>query len=323
MNDTKLVPDPKRLAILEKATVIDQKISISRGWPLLGLALRRQFLTYYWLKPPSWRVLLRARNTNRMTPTFLSLGPVRSGTTSLSDYIMQHPSVVLPLAKEIGISVAPTLRMLEAQFPTMAEQRQVEEQTGKAITGYCTPVIPNLMFTRLLNAFSSMDLRFVIILRNPVERTFAHWRFERMLLKPVENDPMWKGLPGFSEIVEMEIEAAAYGAASGATHYSGANVGGYIQNSIYAPFIKNLLRDRPLEKMLIIKSEDFFADSVGIAKRVYGFLELPEFEPALLSVKNAAPPGDMDPDTRKKLVDFFEPLNRELYELTGQDFNWS
>jgi len=30
----------------------------------------------------------------------------------------------------------------------------------------------------------------------------------------------------------------------------------------------------------------------------------------------------MNPETRKKLEKYFEPYNKELYELLGRDFGW-
>ena len=96
--------DPAKLRAIRTATLVDQGMVETRSWlKWTVLDIRRHFLKYYWMRPPLWRVLLRTLwDRNRMLPSFVSLGPVRSGTTLLSDYIMQHPCVVLPLAKEIG-----------------------------------------------------------------------------------------------------------------------------------------------------------------------------------------------------------------------------
>ena len=87
-----------------------------------------------------------------MSPAFLSIGAVRTGTSLLSDYIMQHPSVVLPLAKEIGLGMFPLERYIRGQFPTIKEGEQQEKAIGKQNHYW-------LLFTRCsLCRFSSLGL---------------------------------------------------------------------------------------------------------------------------------------------------------------------
>ena len=315
--------DPAKLRAIRTATLLDQEMVETRSWlRRLVLDMRRHFLRYYWMRPPLWRVLLRALwNRDRMLPSFVSVGPVRSGTTLLSDYVMQHPCVVLPLAKEIGLEVVPTLALLRAQFPTRAQERRVEQRYGRAITGFGSPAVPNLLFPFGLSAVAP-DVKFVVLLRDPVERTFAHWRWERLCAQSVKDDPLWKHVPDFAESVRLEIEAARSGATSGFTYLSGANCGGYVQHSIYLPFL-NLLVDRfGREQVLVLDSGEFFAEPAAVARRIYEFLDLPDYEPVLLNNRNPGPRGEMDPETRRLLAEFFAPLNRKLFDFIGQEFLW-
>lgn len=315
--------DPGKLHAIRTATLVDQEMVETRSWlRWTVLDVRRHFLKYYWMRPPLWRVLLRALwDRNRMSPSFVSLGPVRSGTTLLSDYIMQHPCVVLPLAKEIGLEVAPTLALLRAQFPTRAEGWQVERRYGRAITGYGSPAIPNLLFPFAQSAVAP-DVRFIVLLRDPVERTFAHGRWEMLCAQSVKDDPLWKHVPDFPATVRLELDAARAGAASGFTFLSGANCGGFLQHSIYLPFLKVLVDQFGRERVQILESGEFFAEPAAVVRRIYEFLELPDYEPVLLSNRNPAPPGEMDPETRQLLAEFFAPLNRELFDFLGQEFPW-
>jgi hypothetical protein len=322
--NTALRPDPKKLKAINEATIIDQAIIETTQWSKLDATSgTRQFLRYYIIPPPAWRVALRMWDRRRMTPSFVSTGPARSGTTMLADYIFQHPCVVLPLAKEMALYARkPTLRTLQAQFPSLSEQREVEKRHGMAITGFCHPVVPNLLATYLLKAIAP-DPKLIIILRNPVERVFAHWRWEMVFAAKVRNDPLWAGTPDFPEVVRVELEAARSYGASGFILFTSALCGGFIQTSIYLPFLKALFRQYDRSSALIIDSDDFFANSSAVAKRIYSFLGLPEYEPVPLRVRNAGPPGEMDPETRKRLADFFEPLNRELFDYIGEDFGWN
>ncbi len=324
MADRELRADAGRIRTLNRASYLDQRLMVSTSRvQRLYLHARRLFLRYYLVQPPLTRILLRsALSRDRMKPAFASLGPVRSGTSLFADYLLQHPCVVLPLAKEIGLGFFPLQRLLDAQLPTRREERKVEARcgAGRAVTGYCAPVVPYLAFPLLAKAWTP-DLRFVLILRDPVERTFAHWRWDQVLLSRFRQDPLWRHFPDFDECMRLELESMrSYGA--GMTTVSGVGAGGFIQHSIYLPFVKNLFQVFGRESTLIVRAEDFFADPVAVAKTAYRFLGLPEYEPVPMPVKNSAPAGSMPESTREALREFFRPLNRELSELTGVDFKW-
>jgi len=310
--------------MIDRATRFDQRLMEAPRWrQRILLQCARVFRSYYLVRPPISRVLLRAAVPgDRMTPSFASLGAVRSGTSLLADYLLQHPCVALPLAKEIGMGYLPLKRLILAQFPTRREQRKIEAEYGAgcAVTGYCSPIVPYLAFAHLA-AELAPGMRFILILRDPVERTFAHWRWDEVLSAPVRRDPLWRRFPGFDECVRLELESMrSHG--GGVTTFSGVGAGGYIQHSIYLPFIKNLFRLFDRARTMIVDAREFFADPEGIAKTAYRFLGLPEYEPVRMPVKNAGPPGTMSESTREALRDFFRPLNQEIYQFLGRDFGW-
>lgn len=319
-----LEPDAGKIRTIDKASYVDQRLmespgKVQKSW----LLFRRLFLRYYFIRPPLTRIFLRAAvSGDRMSPAFASLGAVRSGTSLFSDYLMQHPCVVLPLAKEIGVGYVPTQRLISAQFPTRREQRKVEGKygAGSAITGYCDPSIPYLAFAHLAVEMAP-DLRLIFLLRDPVERAFAHWRWDQKLSVGLRRDPLWRRFPDFDETVRLELESMrSHGA--GLTPFSGVGAGGYLQHSIYLPFLKNVFRFYDRERALFINARDFFADPPGVARTAYRFLGLPDYEPVPIPVKNAGPPGTMSEATRESLRDFFRPLNLELYEYLDRDFGW-
>jgi hypothetical protein len=319
-----LSPSESRIRILDRASRVDQRLMVSHSRiERYFLRWRRFFLPYYFARPPMRRILLRAAvKRERMTPSFASLGAVRSGTSLFSDYLMQHPCVVLPLAKEISVTGIPVKRLIEAQFPTRREQRKVEALygAGRAITGYCTPAVPQLAFPQIAAGLAP-DLRILLLLRDPVDRTFAHWRWDQAMVSRFRRDPFWQHFPDFDECMRLELDSIRSNG-GGMTPFSGTGGGGYLQHSIYLPFLKNLRRFFGRERVLVLNAQDFFADPPKVAKTAYRFLGLPDFEPAVLSVKNAGPPGVMGDSTREALLEFFRPLNQELYRHVDQDFGW-
>jgi hypothetical protein len=317
-----LKPDAGKIRTINKASYVDQRLmespsKVRKSW----LLLRRTFLRYYFIRPPLMRILLRsALSADRMTPAFASLGAVRSGTSLFSDYLMQHPCVVLPLAKEIGLGYVPIRKLINAQFPSRREQQKVERKYGQALTGYCAPSIPYLAFANLA-AEIAPDLRLIFLLRDPVDRAFAHWRWDQKLSEGLRKDPLWRRFPDFDEAMRLELDSIrSHG--GGLTPFSGIGGGGYLQHSVYLPFIKNVFQHYDRERALFINAQDFFKDPTGTARMAYRFLGLPDYEPIPMPVKNAGPPGAMSEATRQALRDFFRPLNQELYEYLGRDFGW-
>ena len=80
------------------------------------------------------------------------------------------------------------------------------------------------------------------------------------------------------------------------------------------------------EQMLVLKSEGFFADPRGTLKPVLDFLDLPAWEPEASDLGEKRNEGsyqkEMDPDTRRRLAEFYEPHNQRLYEYRGVGFGW-
>ena len=197
-----LFVDPKKLDTLHRPYQDFRRRTDAAGaWRNLPLAVAHQFRRYYFFNPPKWRVWARTLGSSqRMAPSFASIGAVRSGTSFLSSYILQHPHVVLPLSKEI--SFTETMRELMAHFPTLAAQGAAERRNGGAITGYCTPVMPNPLWIFLAQSMFP-DMRIICVLRDPVERTFSHWRWDqKRFISRKSQDPHWKGFPDFETLIE-------------------------------------------------------------------------------------------------------------------------
>ena len=316
-----LPPDQKKLKVIQHAAQLDTAYMHATGSKKFSLHLKRQFQPYFFMQAPLWRTALRSMsNKNRVKPDFFSLGAVRSGTTLLADYIMQHPCVVLPLAKEIGMRDAPISRLLEAQFPTQKEKTAIENKYGIAKTAYCSPVAPSMLFP-LLARNVNPNGKIVMIMRNPVDRTFSHWRWDQVFMKKLKKDKLWENFPDFDELIKLEIETSEQKATTGIT-LAGAGCGGYIQHSIYLPFIKSLHQHFGKENVLLIKAEVFFENPAETAKKVYRFFDLPNYEPVATPVENAGPKGELSPATKESLSEFFAPLNTQLYDYIGEDYAW-
>ncbi|MGJ0504502.1 MAG: sulfotransferase domain-containing protein [Methylocystis sp.] len=318
--ELRLSVDSERLKTLHQPYRDFRRRSEAGGvWRSLPLEIAHQLRPYYFFNPPKWRVWARALSrSERMEPAFASIGAVRSGTSFLSSYIFQHPQVVLPLSKEI--SFTETMRELMAHFPTRAAQRAAERRNGGAITGYCTPVMPNPLWIFLAKSMFP-DMRIICVLRDPVERTFSHWRWDqKRFISRKSQDPHWKGFPDFATLIEAEKASIRAGAMEPHA-FSGARAG-YLRHGVYAPFLRLLFEKFGRDRVFIVDAAAFFRDPRTTAKEIYGFLGLPEVEPRVIEERNSGPEGTLDDRLHENLAEFFRPYNEELYALLDRDFGW-
>jgi hypothetical protein len=69
-------------------------------------------------------------------------------------------------------------------------------------------------------------------------------------------------------------------------------------------------------------SEELFSDPGRSHAAVLEFLDLPLVLLKQYPRHNSRPGSEMSPTTRRRLVEYFAPHNRDLYERLGRNFGW-
>jgi hypothetical protein len=133
-------------------------------------------------------------------PNFVGIGAARSGTTSLHNYLLQHPEVFLPAQKEVhffsrldevdGVTAATTLEEYERLF---------DGASGHTARGEISPTyMPDpAAADRILETLG--PIRVVAILRDPVARAYSHYlhRFKAGLETRPFGEAVVEGEPFF------------------------------------------------------------------------------------------------------------------------------
>ncbi|MGK7921731.1 MAG: tetratricopeptide repeat protein [Trichodesmium sp.] len=248
------------------------------------------------------------KNTNG--PNFIIIGAQKSGTTSLENYIAQHPQVIPAIKKETHFwyrDFDKGINWYLAHFPPIPKSENF-------ITGEATPnYLENYQAAeRIYNVFPEVKL--LVILRNPVDRTFSqynHWvrlNWEERSFETAINSEL--------EILRKNSEKP-----QGDKNYW-QQPGNYIGRGIYVEFINKWLAVFPREKMLILKGEDLYQKPVETMKQVWKFLGLSEHQ---LPEYRKLNPGHYSPisdEMRQKLSEYFQPHNQRLEEYLGMQFDW-
>src|SRR3989440_2961216 len=174
---------------------------------------------------------------------FLVLGAQKSGTTALNYYLKRHPRIALPVKKELhffdndelfaggNVSYEPLYEMFRPARPG-------------SIAGENTPIYlywrPALPRIRDYNP----AMKFIVILRNPIERAFSQWNMQRTRgIEPFD----------FLDAVAAEPRRIAESAPKQLRKFS------YVDRGRYAEQLERAFRLFPRERFLVIKYEEFRA----------------------------------------------------------------
>ena len=69
--------------------------------------------------------------------------------------------------------------------------------------------------------------------------------------------------------------------------------------------------------------EELENDLPGTLKKVFEFLNVPDFKIKDIEKKNVRKYDKMLPETRKLLIEYYKPYNKKLEEFLNMKFNWN
>jgi hypothetical protein len=253
-------------------------------------------------------------------PDYLIVGGKRCGTTSLQAYLAGHPQVVAPHSGKGTHYFDENYTRGEAWFrghypfaATMALHSR--RAGGPVVTGEASPYYSfhPTSFERI--AALLPEVKLVFVLRDPVERAFSHWRYERR--DGHEDLDFRDALEAEDERLAGEEERlrADPGYVSWAhRHYS------YFTRGLYAEQVERCLASFPAEQLLLLRFDELVQGS-GASERLCTFLGIdPDTGHVLPRLESGRDNATPDPETMALLERRYAPANQALYERFGVDF---
>ena len=253
-------------------------------------------------------------NFMKKLPDFMIIGSQKAATSTLHNYLSLHNKISKPILKEAQFFSANYERGInyyKSIFPICNKSNLIFESTPDYLSHplaakECFEVLPNL--------------KIIVTLRNPVERSFSHFNFV-------------KGYGGessdmtFEKALELEpkrvldalnlMEKDRYHASLKLSRY------GYVRNSEYLTHLQNWLTYYPIKQFHFIDFSDLKQDANKVLNEIHLFLGV-EYE----SIKSYVVANKSNYDSNIKdstqimLREHFKDYNEDLFKLIGKRLDW-
>jgi hypothetical protein len=257
-------------------------------------------------------VLRRATASRRPLPSFLIVGAAKAGTTSLHEYLCEHPRVSTPLRKEIhyfDFSYGRGEPWYRAHFD---RPRSAGEISGESTPYYLFhPLVPERVARDL------PDVKLIVLLRDPIDRAFSQHNHE--VSSGYETLPFGEACEREAERLRGEEERMRR--EPGYSSFSHQH-NSYLARSRYAEQLERWYGHFDRDRFLVLGAEELFADPAATLARTQEFLGLDVELPGDLSPRNSRTYAPIDSETRTRLQAELEPHNQRLFELVGREFGW-
>lgn len=226
---------------------------------------------------------------------FVVVGAQKAGTTALFDHLGDDPRLNLSTVKETHFfddeSVdwsAPDYGAYHARF----------DLGRPGLKGEATPIYafwPGSL--ERLRAYNR-DARLILMLRDPVERAYSHWRME--YARGVE------ALPFARAIREGRRRLDGL-----APNHPDRRVFSYVERGFYGAQVQRLFDLFPRQQVLIERADDLMRDPAAVLARVCAHLGLSPPPAAAPRVVHAARPMDYGPPPTPADTDYLRALYRD------------
>ncbi|MEH2347823.1 MAG: sulfotransferase domain-containing protein [Nostoc sp.] len=246
-------------------------------------------------------------------PNFIIIGTQKGGTTSLYNYLIQHPQIVPSSQKEIhffDFQYQKGIDWYEAQF---ASKNSTEFLTGEASPYYIFhPLVPE----RIKQHYP--HIKIIVLLRNPVDRAISHYyhevrcKIETLCLKEAFAAELTR-LTGETEKIISNPDYYSFNH----QRYT------YLSRGIYIEQLQNWRKYFPIEQFLILESESFYKNPESTVNQTFAFLGLPYYQLSQYCKYNVGNYPVANEHIYQYLTNYFEPYNQHLTAYLGREFIWT
>ena len=197
---------------------------------------------------------------NNIKPNLFIPGAAKSGTSSLHEYLNQHPDIFMSEKKEPHYFSHSKIFKDKKYYYSLFAEAQTYLYRGESSTGY-------MVFPDVIERIKSEihDPKFIFILRNPIDRCFSHYNWVRSFQAEHRS---------FRNAVkhEMNVEPKTD------LKFFGKGYKNYFQSGLYGKWIERFIAAFGIEKIYFLTSEELNSNPLNTLNRIFKFLELKEVQ---------------------------------------------
>ena len=261
----------------------------------------------------------------RPLPDFLVIGTKRGGTTSLWRYLIRHPLVprLFPAwntktSHYFEDNFVRGEAWYRSHFPTSRRRAALaRKHGGPAKVGEAAPLYMYHPLAAERVAALIPGVRLIVLLRDPVERAYSHWKERRTEgVEPLGFADALAAEPARIAGEKHRLIAEPGSVSTAFDWYSYTARGRYLEH--LEPWLSRFDRGQ----FHFLPSETFYRAPAESYARILDFIGLPPFDLGSYDVHNGRPSEGMDPGVRAGLADHYRPHNAALAERLGQSLGW-
>ncbi len=249
----------------------------------------------------------------RPLPNLLILGGQKCGSTSLFNYLIEHPTVQRGRTKEVhffDLQFARGERWYRAQYPMSREESDL-------IFPDATPYY--LFDPRCAERAARIvpGAKLVALLRCPVERAYSQYRHS--FSRGYEHRTFSVAIREEMQQIDPTQPLAAFPGESAKQHRQRS----FVRRGIYAPQIRAWLDHFPREQLLLLDANAFFTETEKAMRTVTDFLGISPLNQRFTKVfKKGTAGSGIEPEDENRLRDFYAPHNAQIIDSIGFEPSW-
>jgi hypothetical protein len=265
-------------------------------------------------------------------PTIFIVGAQKAGTTSLHDYLSEHPKIALGLIKEVRFfSVDANYSKGQLWYHSFFPY------VGRKHTLDATPEYLYYPYVAERLWKYNPKAKIIVILRNPIDRAYSAWNmykqfgeqsssFNHSFLKSLKDKKPElfervynKGYLGFNEMIDFEMENLKKDG-------DYLDDFGIIRRGFYDEQLINLLRYFGENQVLILYTDNLQNKRVKTLNEILTFIGLPDhnWSKVIGSTLGNRRKYDssIDDELWERLYDIYKPHNERLATMLNEKVNW-
>jgi len=240
---------------------------------------------------------------------FALIGTQRGGTSALNFYLKKHPDIGMATRKEVHFFDNERI-FLNPSVDYSLYHKYFNFSESKDVYGESTPIY--LYWKPAIRRIWEYNekLKLVIILRNPIDRAFSHWRLEvgrnseqTDFLDAIKNE-------SYREKEAMPLQHRVYS---------------YVDRGFYTTQIMRVLNFYKKNQLLIIKYDDFKLDQEATLNSIFQFLHVDpdKYRFGRVRALSAPPVREITMEERQFLLEVYsQEINKLEYLLDWDCTAW-